>query len=192
MTTIVGTRSEHACHRGLRMNADEYLSLGETFERYELIDGVVCMSPSPSLRHQRIITDLAIQIGNHLSSNPTGAVAVEIDVRFSDALVYRPDVIFLTADKTARCPDRVTEVPDVIVEVVSPDSRRFDRETKKEDYERYGVREYWLVDPVLGVFTFYRLAAAKYAEVQPTAEAFHSDVIDGFSLDLERLRQLFA
>lgn len=180
------------CYRGLRMSADEYFALGETFERYELIDGVVCMSPSPSLGHQRIIADITIQIGAFLATDPLGDVAVEIDVRFVDDLVYRPDVIFLSKEKAARCRERVTEVPDVIVEVISPDSRSFDTQTKKHDYERFGVGEYWLIDPQRKSFAFFRLAKGKFVEAEADGDTFRSQSIDGLSLDLSRLRALFA
>ncbi len=189
MTSAIADR-EH-CYRGLRMSADEYYALGETIERYELIDGVVCMSPSPSLKHQQIITEIASQIRNSLPDGDLGAVAVEIDVRFADDLVYRPDVIFLSKEKAARCSERVTEVPDVIVEVISPDSRSFDTQTKKHDYERFGVGEYWLIDPQRKSFAFFRLAKGKFVEAAADGETFRSQSIDGLSLDLTRLRALF-
>lgn len=192
MASTVTTSDQVAAHRGLRMSADDYLTLGENAERYELIDGVVCMSPSPSYRHQKIITEVAGQIRNHLMNNPVGEVAVEADVRFSDKLVYRPDVIFLTAAKAVRCPMQVTEVPDVVVEVVSPDSRRLDRQTKKDDYERFGVGEYWIIDPERQAFTFHRLLGDKFTEVPPGAHAFDSEAIPGFSLDTRRLVEFFA
>ena len=191
MSTVVHPPSQKAQYRGLRMTADEYFALGETFERYELIDGVVCMSPSPTFQHQRIITEIAIQIGGFLAKHPIGEVAVEIDVRLSDRLVYRPDLIFLATEKAARCQQRVTEVPDVIVEVVSPDSLRMDAETKKGDYERFGVSEYWLIDPQQCSFTFHRLAGGKFTQLQPRGDAFESQAIAGFQLDVKRLRDLF-
>lgn len=177
--------------RGLRMNADEYLALGESQERYELIDRVVCMSPGPSSLHQRIITEVAIQIGAFLKTHPVGEVAVEVDVRFSDTLVYRPDVVFLSAVKADRCRDRVTEVPDVVIEVVSPDSNRLDVETKMRDYERFGVGEYWLIDPLRGTTRFFRRQGDRFVSVTPSADTFVSLVISSFGLDLVRLNDMF-
>ena len=188
MTSTIADRE--CSYRGLRMSADEYYALGETFERYELIDGVVCTSPSPSLPHQRIITDITIQIGSFLATNPLGDVAVEIDVRFANDLVYRPDVIFLSKEKAARCSDRVTEVPDLIVEVISPDSRSYDTQTKKHDYQRFGVGEYWLIDPEKDAFTFYRLKDTSFIEIQPQADVFESKIVAGFRFDLKRVRAI--
>jgi Uma2 family endonuclease len=185
------TTLEQGCYRGLRMTADEYLALGETTERYELIDGVVSMSPSPTFRHQQVITEIASQIRNYVSLHPIGAVAVEIDVRLADDLVYRPDVIFLSAEKAARCAERVTEVPEVVVEVVSPDSRAYDRQTKRQDYERFGVGEYWIIDPERDSLTFLRSGEQGFVEAPVAGDAYRSHAISGFSLDLARLRALW-
>ncbi len=84
------------------MTADEFLALGETDERLELIDGIVCMSPGASFPHQRIVAEISLQIGVFLRSRPVGAVAFEVDVRLSDRLVYRPDLIYLSTEKAAR------------------------------------------------------------------------------------------
>lgn len=179
--------TEPAC-RGLRMSADEYLALGETRERYELIDGVVCMSPSASFAHQRIVTEIAAQVRAFLKNRPLGEVAVETDVRFADDLVYRPDLVYLSREKASRCKTHVTEPPDVVVEVVSPDSRRLDRETKKRDYERFGVGEYWLVDPLDKSFAFHRLLDGRWVDAAAEENEFASHVIAGFRLDLHALR----
>jgi Uma2 family endonuclease len=174
--------------RGLRMNADEYLALGETFERYELIDGVVCMSPSPSFLHQKLITEVSFLIREYLKGRPIGEVAVEIDVRLTDGLVYRPDVVFLRTDKAARCDVHIAEAPDVVVEVISPDSSRIDRETKRRDYERFGVAEYWIIDPRTRSFTFFGLRDGKFVELIADVAHFESAAIPGFRLDLDAIR----
>jgi len=192
MATMVLTGSREASYRGLRMTADEYLALADDGYRYELIDGVICMSPSPSRPHQKIVTEIVRQIADHLMRHPTGEVVVEVDVRLGEDLVYRPDLVFLCAEKAARCRERINVVPDLIVEVVSPDSRRYDHETKKHDYERYGVSEYWLIDRDQREFTFYRLQDGRFVAVQPGPATYASEMIPGFELDLQRLRTLFA
>jgi len=191
MASTVRMDHYEAPYRGLRMGSDEYLELRVTEDRYELINGVVCMSPSPSFRHQRITTEIASQLRNFLRRNPVGQVAVEVDVRFSDVLVYRPDVIFLNAEKAARCQERVMLVPDVVVEVVSPDSVQVDHVTKKTDYERFGVGEYWIIHPERKSLLFFRLESGEFVEAQVTAEAFDSQAISDFSLDLKAVRELF-
>jgi Uma2 family endonuclease len=192
MAAIIQTQDREARYRGLRMTADAYLALEDDGYRYELVDGVICMSPSPSRLHQRIVTEIIRQIGNHLLHKPIGEVIVEVDVRLTDDLVYRPDVIFLSTAKAAMCRDRITVIPDLIVEVVSPDSRRYDHETKKQDYESCGVREYWLLDPDKREFVFYCLEGGRFVEAAAAQHTFASKVISEFELDLDRLRDLFA
>ncbi len=192
MATVVLTGRQEARYRGLRMTADEYLALPDDGYRYELVDGVICMSPSPAPRHQEIVVEIGSQIRNQLVQRRVGRVFVDVDVKFGEDLTYRPDLVFVSADKATRCRDRITVVPDVIVEVISPDSRRYDHETKKHDYEQAGVGEYWLVDPDQNEFTFYRLQAGRFVQVQPSAAGFASSAIPGFELDLQRLQTLFA
>jgi Uma2 family endonuclease len=85
----------------------------------------------------------------------------------------------------------VRETPDLIVEVISPDSRRYDSETKRRDYEAAGVGEYWLIDPQRRTFQFFVLRDGALVEAKATGTEYAATVLPGFVLDLERLRQLF-
>lgn len=184
------TRSEEL-YPGLRMTADGFLALPEDRRHYELVDGVVVMSPSPSFWHQEIIAEILFQIRAFLEDRPLGTVVTDIDVKLTDDLVYRPDIVFLNAAKAARVDVRVTEAPDLIVEVISPDSRGYDSRTKREDYERAGVGEYWLIDPEKEAFTFLLHRGGSFHEVAPAAQRHAASVLPGFELDLERVRRLF-
>ena len=66
-----------------------------------------------------------------------------------------------------------------------------DSETKKDDYERFGVREYWLIDPQREAMTFWRLTDGKFIEVPASGETFASEAVAGFELDLKRVREAF-
>lgn len=186
-----------AAYLGLRMTADEYFALGETRERYELVDGVVLMSPSPTPQHQNLIGRIYRLIAAYLDDNPIGQVFLQLDVHLGTGprggdLVYRPDVMFLSHEKAARVGDRVAETPDLIVEVVSPSSRRFDLETKKDDYERAGVAEYWIIDPEQEQCLFYRLSDTGYAAASLAPDSYESPVLAGFKLDVSRVRAAFS
>lgn len=184
--------NREARYRGLRMTADDYLAAPDDGHRYELINGVVCMSPSPSRPHQKVIGEIYLQLANFLARHPVGEAIVEVDVRLAEDLVYRPDVVFVSAQKAAHCGARITVVPDLVVEVISPDSRRYDHETKKGDYERCGVREYWLVDPEKREFVFYRLENGRYISVPASGDTIASQVISGFELDLRLVERVFG
>ncbi len=188
---MMPTSKNGSSYRGLRMTADAYLELRDDGHRYELIDGVISISPSPSYRHQRIITEIAFAIRPHITDAGNGAVIVEVDVKLADDLVYRPDLIYLKDDKASQCGDRVNVVPDVVVEVVSPDSGSMDRQTKRNDYDRFGVGEYWTVDPIAKTFEFHRLRESKFERVDATDDSFESETIPGFQLKLPPIRALF-
>lgn len=193
---LLDANDKQVLYRGLRMSADEYFRLEDDGFRYELIDGVVCMSPSPLPVHQKVAVQLVVQIANYLEDHPVGTVFVELDVQLGAGpnggdLVYRPDVVFLRAERVAQNQERIVGPPDLIVEVVSNTSRRYDNETKKDDYERCGVREYWIIDPHLETMAFYALREGRYVELTAQDDRLHSEVIAGFALDLERVRGAF-
>lgn len=193
---IEAPKGTEARYRGLRMTADEYFALEDDGFLYELVDGVVCMSPSPTPEHQDAATQISAQIATFLNDHLVGKVFVELDVNLGQGptggdIVYRPDVVFIRAEKVARNRKRIDEPPDLAVEIVSDTSRRYDNETKKGDYERAGVMEYWVIDPNRGTMSFYRLRDGRYELVQPKGDAFASEAIPGFSLDLSRVRRTF-
>src|SRR5262245_9747673 len=81
---------------GVRMSAQQYQRLRDDGNRYELIDGVVIMSPSATPRHQNVAKEIVLQIGTYLRRHPIGVVLAEVDVylglsRTGGDLVYRPD-----------------------------------------------------------------------------------------------------
>src|SRR4051812_26017336 len=79
-------------YAGLTMTADEYLALGETQERYELVHGVVLMSPSPFAEHDEIVIEIAHQFKVFAGREGRVRIFASTDIRFADDTVYRPDV----------------------------------------------------------------------------------------------------
>ena len=149
------------------------------------------MSPSASFWHQRIAAEIVRQIGDYLVQRPIGEVAVEVDIRLRDDLVYRPDVVFLRSEKAARCGDAITEIPDLVVEVISPDSRNYDTRTKREDYQTAGVGEYWLIDPKKQALSFLVLREGTFQTAPAQGESYSATVLPGLKLDLARIRRMF-
>ncbi len=181
---------------GLRMSADEFLQIQDDGNFYELIDGVIIMSPSPTPKHQGAMIEITGQIFEYLRRNPIGQVFAELDVHLGEGptggdLVYRPEVIFVRKDRLRQMEDKIFGAPELVVEVISKGSRRFDTETKKGDYERFGVREYWLIDPARQALTFFRLQDGQFVEIHASGDSFESQAVPGFQLDLKRVRDTF-
>jgi Uma2 family endonuclease len=117
--------------------------------RYEIVDGVryEC-SPSPTVNHQLLVTGISQSIYLTCASRGTVLVA-PVDVYFDEDNIYQPDVIYISHDnahiiKTAR----IEGAPDLVVEILSPSTSANDKIRKKANYARFGVKEYWIADPV--------------------------------------------
>ncbi len=194
VTTTVEQGAAQYC--GLRMTADEFLQIPDDGCSYELIDEVVVMSPSPTPLHQNVAMEITVQLGVFLRSHSVGKAFPEIDVHIGQGptggdLVYKPEVVFVRAERLPGMRDKIHGAPDLVVEVISRGSRRRGSETKKGDYERFSVREYWLIDPEREAMTFYRLHDNRFVEVAPSGDRFASEAVPGFELDLERVREAF-
>jgi Uma2 family endonuclease len=154
------------------------------------------MTPSPSPQHQKVAVRLAALIDSFLENHPVGNVFVELDVdlgtgALGENLVYRPDIVFFRTKRLAPDCARAMALPDLVVEIISDSSRQRDLEGKREDYERCGILEYWLIDPQEETMTFFRLIEGRYVAVPPQGNKFFSEAIPGFVLDLARLRRAF-
>lgn len=181
---------------GLRMTADQFCQTTDRGPgyRYQLVDGVVVMTPSPVPIHQRVAAEILFQISHYLRTNPVGAVLGESDVVLGKGpkggdLVYQPDIAFYRRERLSGMNERLVGPPDLVVEVLSPSTRRFDKGTKMHDYERLGVKEYWLIDPDNERMTFYISQAGRFAEAQTENDQFSSEAVLGFALDLNAVRE---
>lgn len=193
---VENTKTHLPSYAGLRLTAEEYFNLRDDGQRYELIDGVVVMSPSPTPRHQLVAIEVVKQLSRHVDERDLGLVLYETDVVFgirADGrdLVYRPEVVFFHRERVGAITGRIRIIPDVVVEVVSPDSRSLDAETKYNDYEQAGVGEYWLIDPIDEQMKFYRLLDGQYVEAPVGASVYESAVVPGLKLDLTPIRAAF-
>ncbi len=197
MSSIAAVRGRtEPQYGGLRITTEEFQQLDDDGYRYELVDGVVTVTPSPTPQHQDALREILVQIDMYLRGHPEGKVFPELDVCLGEGvtggdLVYRPEVIFIRRESLAQMRERVVGPPDLVVEVVSPGSRRYDLETKKDDYERFGVLEYWVIDPPKESMTFFRLQGGRFIEAPPEGDRFSSQAVRGFVLDLAAVRQTF-
>lgn len=182
-------------YAGLKMTAEDFFSLGETAERYELIDGVVVMSPSASARHNEIAAQIVHQLLAHAGSAGAIRVFPETDVKFRGDKVYRPDISVYRRDRLPANVERLTEPPDLIVEVLSPGTKPLDLITKRDDYDAAGVAEYWAVDPATGDVRCWRQqparsGATRLYEMPVEPDELASQALAGFTLDLRPLRKI--
>lgn len=130
---------------------DDLAHLPDDGNRYELIAGVLYMSPSPRYNHQFIVAAIMAELRQYVMRHKLGIVLpAPFEVRLPLAVhAVQPDILFIRNDNQPP-PDAAffAGIPDLIVEVISPSSLRLDRVLKFATYEEAGVPELWLVDPV--------------------------------------------
>lgn len=132
---------------GRTLDADEFLALDvpDDGRRYELVDGVLLVTPSPFVQHQRMVRRLVQALDSRCPPD-LEVFGSPLDVRLSERTVVEPDVVVVRAeDARGR---RLTGLPVLCVEVLSDSTRGHDLLLKRERYEAAGVGSYWVVDPV--------------------------------------------
>src|SRR5262245_8807511 len=135
---------------GVKLTYDDFVRFPDDGKRHELIDGEHYVTPSPNLKHQAIVGNVHWLVRSCLERNPIGKVLVApSDVLFSKFDVVEPDVIYLSTERAAQVltPLNAQGVPNLVIEVGSPSTRKRDETIKRRLYERTGVSEYWVVDP---------------------------------------------
>ncbi len=127
---------------------DDYAALSEDGQ-YEVVDGVLYMSPSPNVDHQEIIGEIFAHLRSFTRTTGLGKVFIApLDVELSYNNVVQPDVFVLLRDHLDRAiHSHVLGAPDLVVEVTSPSTARHDFREKQDAYARAGVSEYWIVNP---------------------------------------------
>jgi Uma2 family endonuclease len=138
-------------------------------ERWQIIDGqAYCMAAAPNIRHQKITGNFYRILGNALAGKPYVPFIAPTDVVFDDYNIVQPDV-FVVCDKNKIADANIQGVPDLVIEVTSPSNSFIDKKQKLELYERCGVPEYLVVDPVGDLVERFRLVDGNYgrAEVFP-------------------------
>ena len=117
-------------------------------ERWEIIDGLVyAMSPAPSTKHQSVAGNLFGRLYQGLAGKPCRPFIAPTDVKLSNLDVVQPDIL-VVCDPARITPTHIEGAPDLVIEVLSPATSAKDLRQKKALYERAGVREYLVVDPL--------------------------------------------
>lgn len=155
----------HTC--SVKLTYEDYLLFPDDGRRHELIDGKHFMTPAPNTKHQRISRNLITTFTVFLRTHPLGeAFHAPYDIVFSEFDVCEPDVLFVSRARVAVITEQnIQGAPDLIVEILSERTRKHDEITKRKLYERYGVQEYWIVDPVLETIKVYHLTDQGYNRI---------------------------
>lgn len=142
--------------------------------RYELLDGVLLVSPAPRPVHQEVLGGLYLLLRGSLPAHLKVYFA-PVDVVLADDTVLQPDL--LVAPREQFTQRDLPGPPLLAVEVLSPSTRRFDLLLKRDRFQSAGVRSYWLVDPEIPSVTVLELQDGGYVEVAHVAGSESVDVL---------------
>ena len=142
----------------------DYAALPADGNRYEIIAGVLYMTPVPGTGHQSVSARLVTFLVTHVEFAGLGRVfAAPVDVELAPDTVGQPDiVVVLDANRSRITPFRIIGAPDLVVEILSPSTAGYDRREKQDAYARAGVGEYWIVDPGAQTVELLTLAPGGY------------------------------
>jgi Uma2 family endonuclease len=174
------------------MTYEEFLSWAPETQRAEWIDGEVIVMTAPSEMHQDLILFLGALLRHLVEAYNLGRVWIapyQMKLEFTGR---EPDILFLSREHFGRKKKLYLDGPaDLVVEVISPDSRARDRGEKFYEYEQAGIPEYWLLDPARKQAEFYGLSADGIYHLLPidSEGVFRSTVLEGLWLKVEWLWQ---
>jgi Uma2 family endonuclease len=177
----------------VRLNYEDFCGLPNDGKRYEIIDGELFVTPSPLTRHQLVVANLLYYLTDIVKRHDLGRVyPAPFDVVFSEHDVVEPDMLYVSKARRSVVTERnVRGAPDLVVEVLSEGTAKIDRTTKLKLYARYGVSEYWVIDPNECSAEIYRLVPGGYelSARLDSSQSLTSPLFPGFSLILARLSE---
>ncbi len=159
--------------------------------RYELVEGDIRMAPSPSVFHQEVSKRLEKLLLEWVEGQGLGMVYdAPLDVVLSEHNVVQPDLLYVSRERLGIIKEaNIWGAPDLVVEILSSSTAEWDRVTKRRAYERYGVKELWLVD-LDGrsvEVAARRDAALETVQVYPLGTTLSSPILPGLVLDVNLL-----
>jgi Uma2 family endonuclease len=154
--------------------------------RCELVFGRLYVTPSPFGPHQVVSDVLERHLGRIARASGGFSFHAPFDVVLADHSVVQPDVFYLSAARLDIVGDRVEGAPDLVVEILSPNTARMDRGQKLDLYARCGARECWLVSLEPRQVELLVNQAGRFVAVPAMAGAYRSPVIPELHLDVSR------
>jgi len=170
----------------IRFTYEDYRHMPDD-KRYELLEGELVMAPSPVEYHQRISGNLQFLLQKFVRQRNLGFIYdAPFDVVLSEENVVQPDILFVSRERSSIITaENIKGAPDLVIEIVSPATEYRDREIKRKLYAKYGVKEYWLVDPDKQTIEVMELSEGGFRtrEVYRKGEMVQSATLVGLSFD---------
>ena len=157
-------------------------------ERWELIDGELVVAPAPNMEHQSIQSAVGVAVANFVINRGLGRLFFSpTDVKLSEHNTVQPDLVFVSKEREHIITHaNIQGAPDLVVEILSPSTARRDWRDKFDLYQRHGVKECWLIDPVSRMVWIFLLTDGVFNEVGTYGEdeTLKSPTLEGFEINL--------
>ena len=174
----------------IKHTAKDNKKLQEEPPYYQLIEGEIIVSPSPTPEHQEVSINLSYILYDIVKRAKKGRVfASPIDVYLDQENVFQPDIVVVLKEGKAKITKKGIEgPPDIVVEILSPSTAYYDFTVKKDVYERAGVKEYWLLDPLRKTFEIYANSQEGFKLISKAKEeGMVSSELLGLKLNLKQV-----
>ena len=171
---------------------EDYLKTPDD-QRCELIEGELNMTPSPIPNHQRISRKIALLLENFITTKNMGEIFyAPLDVYLDEENVFEPDILFISKERAHIIGEKnIQGAPELVIEILSENNAYQDLVKKKKIYARFGVKEYWIVDPLektVEIFTLKDKGFQLYRSF-PESQTLESPLLAGLSI---KLSEVFA
>ena len=176
-----------------KLTYDDYCLIPDDGKRHEIIDGIHYVSPAPFVPHQRIARRIIASMNDFIETHQLGEVFfAPVDVVFSAFDVVQPDILFISNERASLLTEKNMQgAPDLVIEVLSSSTRRYDEVTKRKLYEQFGVKEYWIVDRELETVKIYRLEEETFLTPallnRENDDALSTELLPGWRLELSHV-----
>ena len=159
--------------------------------RYELIDGVPYLMSAPTWQHQEISGNLYLQFKTFLKGKSCKVYYAPFDVRLNadtkDDTVVQPDIVVI-CDSSKMMKTGYKGAPDMVIEILSPSTSRYDRTLKFNTYLKSGIHEYWIIDPDTQTLTVHILKDGDYITRPYTdKDTVPVHVLDGCIINMQEV-----
>jgi len=175
--------SKRPLYIGMRVTREEYLDLEEDGFYYDVVRGVMQLSPSGDFEHGKRALDFGTEINLYLRQRKIGKAVAEIDVLLPDGGdPLRPDISVILTPNLGIVKKHILGAPDLIAEILSPSTRAFDLGAKADRYLASGVREFWIIDPAARTLQLWQ-NQDRTSWQKTDAGVLRSSVLPGFELN---------
>lgn len=177
------------------MSIAQYMQMPDDGNKYELFTGELIMSPSYFYPHGTVTGTIFAKLQRFLKSKPLGVVGLDTDVVMRPLrTVLRPDICYISNERRAIIRGHIHGAPDLAIEITSPSNWQNDVHFKRVQYERFGIREYWVIDIADQRNRAFQwtLRRGRLEGGLLEADAIRSRVLPGFLLRLKPLWKLAA